>query len=114
VPEWGTHPDQLCGIDSEPVGEQANGQAATDAMDGERGAPIAANADQSVEWGVGGDVPESVPKVSTRNGGNARGTAAGSVTPRFLALVALTLAQRYADHFGMCSDCGSGLLERCH
>ena len=77
VPEWGTHRDQLCGIDSEPVGEQADGEAATNAMDGKRGAPIAANADQSVEWGVGGDVPALVPKVSTRNGGNARGTQAG-------------------------------------
>src|SRR6516164_1444251 len=53
-------------------------------MDGKRGAPLAANADQSVEWGVGGDVPPLVPKVSTRNGGNARGTQAGRVTPWFL------------------------------
>src|SRR6516225_6894195 len=86
VPEWGTHRDQLCGIDSESVGEQADGEAATNAMDGKRGALIAANADQSVEWGVGGDVPALVPKVSTRNGGNAAGTQAGRVTPWFLVL----------------------------
>ena len=55
-------------------------------MDGKRGAPIAANADQSVEWGVGGDVPALVPKVSTRNGGSAAGTQAGRVTPWFLVL----------------------------
>src|SRR6516165_10198568 len=55
-------------------------------MDGNRGAPLAANADQSVEWGVGGGVPPLVPKVSTRNGGNARGTQAGRVTPWFLVV----------------------------
>jgi AraC-like DNA-binding protein len=54
-------------------------------MDRKRGAPIAANADQSAEWGVGGDVPALVPK-STRNGGNARGTQACRVTPWFLVL----------------------------
>jgi hypothetical protein len=75
-----------CGIDSEPAGEQADGEAATNAMDEKRGAPLAANADQSVEWGVGGDVPPLVPKVSTRNGGNARGTQAGRVTPWFLVV----------------------------
>src|SRR6516162_2492797 len=80
------HRDQLCGIDSEPVGEQADGEAATDTMDGKRGAPIIANADQSVEWGVRGDVPALVPQVSTRSGGNACGTEAGRMTPRFLVL----------------------------
>ena len=55
-------------------------------MDGKRGAPIAANADQSVEWGVGGNVPPLVPEVSTRNGSNARGTQAGRVTPFFLVV----------------------------
>jgi hypothetical protein len=88
----GTHRDQLCGIDSESAGEQADGEAATNAMDGKRGAPIAANADRSVEWGVGGDVPALVPKVSTRNGGNARGTQAGRMTPWFLVLSSARLA----------------------
>jgi hypothetical protein len=60
-------------------------------MDGNRGAPLAANADQSVEWGVGGDVPPLVLKGSTRNGGNARGTQAGRVTPWFLVVSLLLL-----------------------
>ena len=63
-------------------------------MDGKRGTPIAANADQSAEWGVGGDVPALVPKVSTRNGGNARGTQAGRVTPWFLVPPGITLDDR--------------------
>ena len=90
----GTHRDQLCGIDSEPVGKQADGQAATNAMDGKRGALITANADQSIE--LNGELEETFrrwyPQFRPENGGKARGTQAGRVTPRFLVLSPTTSA----------------------
>src|ERR1035437_7619171 len=73
VPEQGANLDRICGIDSEPSGEQANGQETANGMDGTRSASLAANADPRVEWGTGRDVPPLVPAIPTRTAAGAEG-----------------------------------------
>ena len=70
--------DRIGRIDREPGGEQADGEAPTNARDGERGPPVTANADAGLERGVGRDVPPLVSQVSVPRAGGAEG---GSVTP---------------------------------
>ena len=73
----------LGGIDCEPGGEPADGEAPTNAMDGERSPPVPANADAGLERGVGRDVPPLVSQVSVPR---APGAEPPSVTPWILVL----------------------------
>jgi len=62
-------------------GEEADGETAIDAMDGERRAHLLLQTGTRTFSGeFGGSVPPSEPQVSTSNPGSTKG---GSVPPRF-------------------------------
>ena len=75
--------DEILAADREPGSGQADGEAPTNAMDGERRPPVTANADVGLERGVGRDVPPLVSQVSVPRAGGAED---GSVTPWILVL----------------------------